>query len=113
MKINEAPHPNMFKVAIRVIVIALVTAIILAIPDGISALFNIGMAGLLTGPFTFLWWPYFRTDIGFQPFLGIIPIFLIISGLYYHANKLNRILAYIGGILWPIIGFIYIITHSL
>jgi hypothetical protein len=113
MKIKEIPYPSLIKVAIRVIAIAFVTAIILTIPDGISALFDISMAGLLTDPFTFLWWPYFRTEIGLQPLLGIIPISLIISGLYYRANKSNRVLAYIGGFLWTIIGFIYVISHIL
>jgi hypothetical protein len=103
---------NIFKMSLKVLVIVIITGTLLSLSDGIRSLWSIGTLGLLTGPFTFLWWPYFRDDIGLQTLFGVIPVALIIIGIYFRSKRIFRFMTYIGGVVWVITGLIYVITHS-
>ncbi len=111
MKKQMDPSRNLFNTSLKVLAVIFTTAFLLSLLDGISALWSMGTLGLLTGPITFTWWPYFKNEMGMQPLLGIIPIVLIILGIRFRNKQGVWFLGYIGGVLWVVCGFIYVITH--
>lgn len=105
------PSNSIFKFLLKILAVIAITTILLGLSDGISSLISMATLGLFTGPFTFSWWPYFRNEIGLQPLFGIIPIIFIILGIRFRSKSGLWFLAYAGGVMWVIVGFIYVTTH--
>ncbi len=103
---------SILKFSLKILAFIVITTILFALSDGISSFLSMGTLGLLTGPFTFTWWPYFRNETGLlQPLSGIIPVILLIIGTRFRSKSGLWCLAYIGGVMWVIVGFIYVTTH--
>jgi hypothetical protein len=99
------------KTILTVLGIVIASALLLALTDGFSSLWSLSTLGLMTGPLTFLWWPYFRNEIGLQPLFGVVPVLLIVIGIRFRLKKGLKVLAYLGGVLWVLTGFLYVAAH--
>jgi hypothetical protein len=103
--------PSVLAVISRTALVAFVFALLISISDGVGSFSLLHTLGVVTGPFTFLWWPYFRNEIGLQPLLGLLPIGLIIFGALFRRLRSTRWIAYLGGAVWVLVGFIYVVGH--
>ncbi len=103
--------PSSKVILLRVAAIEATLTFILVFSDGLHSVSFLPTLGLITGPFTFLWWPYFRNEIGVAPLLGLVPLAMIMTGVYFRYVKWARYIAYLGGIAWTIVGFLYVAGH--
>lgn len=100
---------TLISIIIKTCLIIVAGTFLLAILEGVHSIFTLPTLGILSGPFTFLWWPYFRNEISLRSLFGTIPILMIGVGLY--SKKRFRFLAYLGGLFWVLVGFLYVISH--